>query len=386
VTLDERWQKVQRLLALRLDNLGDVLMTGPALRALRQALPQASLTLMVSPAGQEAAALLPWADRILAWRTLWQDLGDLPFDPAREFHLIRTLRAERFDAAIIFTSFSQSPHVAAYACYLAGIPLRLGEPKDFAGRVLSDMPLTPGALEMHQVDRNLRLLESIGISCVDRSLAVQIPPEAWARAATLLAQHGLPPGAPYLLLCPWTSCQARTYPRFGAAGRLLCQASGLLAVVVGSRQPGDRAASLMRELGPHAIDLVGQTSFATLAALVAGARLVVTNNTATMHLADATLTPQVVLFAGTELEKQWAPRRGPARLLRRPTPCQPCFEFTCPQDLACLAIEPEEVVAEALELLTDSGGDGSPAVPSPLQGEGASPPLNFLRGKEPSYG
>ena len=65
-----------------------------------------------------------WVNEVLPWRVLWQDLGNLNFDSAREWELIETLRQRQFDAAIILTSFSQSPHPAALACYLAGIPLR----------------------------------------------------------------------------------------------------------------------------------------------------------------------------------------------------------------------------------------------------------------------
>jgi len=352
-SLDERWQNVRRILAMRLDNMGDVIMTGPALRAIKETLPAAHLTLMVSYGAEAAAHLLPWVDRVLPWRSLWQDMGDLPFDPSREIGLIQTLQAQRFDAAIIFTSFSQTPYVAAYACYLAGIPLRLGEPKDFGGAVLSDMPPTPTAFAAHQVERNLRLVEAAGFHTSDRSLAMRVPAEAEARAAEALAGHGLPAGAPYILLSPWTSCQARTYPRFGTAGRQLWKAVGLPIVITGRPQDAPAAEALRRQIGPGALSLVGVTSVAELAALVAGAHLVLTNNTLTMHLADAARTPQVVLFAGTELEEQWAPRNGPARLLHRPVPCQPCYRLTCPKGLACLDVEPDEVVAASLGLLAD---------------------------------
>ena len=159
--LDERWRRVRRVVAMRLDNIGDVIMTGPALRAVRDTLPHAHLTLLASPSGQAAARLLPGIDQVLPWRSVWQDLGHLAFDPAREFGFIQILQALRFDAAIIFTSFSQTPHVAAYACYLAGIPLRLGEPKDFGGSVLTDTPPSPSPFETHQAERNLRLVEAV---------------------------------------------------------------------------------------------------------------------------------------------------------------------------------------------------------------------------------
>ncbi len=351
-SLNERWRDAHRILAVRLDNLGDVIMTGPALRAIKEALPRAHLTLMVSRGARPAVELLPVVDGVLPWRSLWQDMGDLPFDPDREFGLIQTLHALRFDAAIIFTSFSQSPYVAAYVCYLAGIPLRLGEPKDFAGSVLSDVPTTLTAPEAHQVERNLHLVEAAGFYCSDRSLSVHIPAPAQARALELLAQHGLPPGASYVLLCPWAGCQARTYPRFGVAARRLHQMTGLPIVVAGGLANGGAAAQLLETSGPGAIDLVGQTTVAELAALVAGARLVLTNNTAAMHLADATRTPQVVLFAGTDLETQWAPRDGPARLLQKPTDCRPCYLRTCPRDHACMSVDPDEVAVAGVDLLS----------------------------------
>jgi len=66
------WAEVRRLLVMRLDNIGDVVMTGPVLRALKENLPRASITLMASPGGKEAAPLLPWVDEVFAWRVLWQ--------------------------------------------------------------------------------------------------------------------------------------------------------------------------------------------------------------------------------------------------------------------------------------------------------------------------
>ena len=70
-----------------------------------------------------------------------------------------------------------------------------------------------------------------------------------------------------------------------------------------------------------------------------------------MHLADAFARPQVVLYSGTELESQWEPRRSARRLLQVPTPCSPCHTFTCPFSMECLDIDPDVVVAAALELL-----------------------------------
>ena len=327
-------------------------MTSPALRAIKENLPECHLTLMTSPGGVQAASLLPWVDEVLPWRVLWQDLGKLDFDPAREWELVETLRARHVDAAIIFTSFSQSPHPAGFLCYLAGIPLRIGESKELGSGVLTtEVVAAPD--ETHQVERNLRLIEAVGLRVGDRSLSIKIAATAMAEATTLLQQYGLAADAAYILLNPWTSCQSRNYPqeRFAAAARYLAIHTGWPVVVTGVAKDRDHSGSFLSALAPYAIDLVGSTTLPQLAALIANAQLVLTNNTSTMHLADATRTPSVVMFAGTEYESQWRPRHGTSRLLRRLTLCSPCFAFTCPYQLECLDIPPEEVVAAGLELL-----------------------------------
>ncbi|NJK78643.1 MAG: glycosyltransferase family 9 protein [Chloroflexaceae bacterium] len=343
---------MRRILVMRLDNIGDVLMTGPALRAIKAALPHTHLTLMASPAGSQAAALLPWVDAVLTWRVLWQDMGSLPFDPAREWHLIETLRAGQFDAAIIFTSFSQSPHPAAVVCKLADIPLCIGQSKETAGALL-DIELAAPPDELHQVERNLRLVEALGCPVDDRSLTISIPEAARQSLASKRWTYGITPDAPYAVLNPWTSCAARTYnsSRFAKAARLLGAATGLPVVVVGTEKDRERSAALLEAIGSTAFDMVGQTTLPELAALIDEAQLLLTNNTATMHIADATRTPQVVLFAGTELAVQWQPRHTPTRLLTRPTWCSPCYLFTCPYQQECLDISPATVMAAASALL-----------------------------------
>ncbi|ARV59750.1 glycosyl transferase [Nostocales cyanobacterium HT-58-2] len=355
---------LRNILVMRLDNIGDVIMTSPALRAIKENLPECSLTLMASPGGAQAAELLPWVDAVLPWRVVWQDLGKLDFDPAREWELVRRLQAGKFDAAIIFTSFSQSPHPAGFLCYLAGIPLRVGESKEAGNGVLTlEVPSAPD--EIHQVERNLRLIEAAGFEVRDRSLCIHIPETTQQEALSLLLEseywekglrnqkEKLLPHPRYLLLNPWTSCQSRNYDsqRFAIAARQLAEVTQMPVVVTGVEKDRPKSPALFATLGEYAIDLVGKTTLSQLAALIANAKLVLTNNTSTMHIADATRTPTVVMFAGTELECQWEPRNGTSRLLRRPTTCSPCYAFTCPYNLECLDISLEKVVAAGLELL-----------------------------------
>jgi ADP-heptose:LPS heptosyltransferase len=363
------WLEARNILAVRLDNIGDVIMLGPALRAVKETSPQARLTLLASPGGTTAVPLLPWIDDVITWRPIWQDVGGrMAFDPARERELIDLLAQRGFDAALIFTSFSQTPHVPGYVCHLAGIPLRAGESKEFAGSTLTtELKGTPD--QLHQAERNLRLVEQLGFIANDRQLMVAIPQEARAAVAALLSAAGIDADKPFILLHPGASAQARRYPaeRYGVLARLLTR-RGWQILVTGVERETDLIEEVI-EHAPEAHYLIGGTTLAEYAALVERATLVICNDTLPMHLADAVRTPEVVLFSGTDYEEQWQPRATRSRLLRRKTSCHPCYLFECPIGQPCLDISPEEVVDEVETLLVEAGSQSQSwsATSAPLQ-------------------
>src|SRR5207302_11449022 len=191
------WLSAKNILAVRLDNIGDVVMLGPALRAVKETSPQARLTLLTSAAGSTAVPLLPWVDDVITWRPIWQDVGGrMPFHPARERELLNMLAERQFDAALIFTSFSQTPHTPGYVCYLAGIPLRAGESKEFGGSTLTT-ELKGAPEELHQAERNLRLVEHLGFVARERQLVITIPDTARNAVPDLLDKTELDPDQPF---------------------------------------------------------------------------------------------------------------------------------------------------------------------------------------------
>jgi ADP-heptose:LPS heptosyltransferase len=136
--IDPRWKNARKVLLVRLDNLGDVLLMTPAFHALKQALPQASLTLLCSPVGAQVGRLNPDLDGVIVYEAPWVDPWQkLPQESQREQEMIARLKAEHFDGALIFTSFRQSSLPAAYLCYLADIPLRVAASVDGPGSLLT---------------------------------------------------------------------------------------------------------------------------------------------------------------------------------------------------------------------------------------------------------
>lgn len=351
--LPENWSGVRRLLVVRLDNIGDVVLLSPSLRTLRQALPQARIVLMASHAGSQVRPMLPWVDDVIVSRPVWQDVsGSIPQSFEREMAMVDMVREWEFDAAIIFTSFSQSPYPPAYVCYLAGIPIRLGQSKEFGGSLLSQW-VKPLPDSLHQAERNLYLLESAGFEVTDRRLFLHIPAFIQRTADQHLRHNGIDPKAPFILLAPGASCSARRYPieQFAAFVRLLIDATDLPLVVVGSSREEELVAPVLAGRMGRPVSLVGQTSVPELAAIVKRSALVVANNSAPLHMADALGRPMVILYSGTEYVSQWRPRNAPAALLNRFVECSPCYNFACPYNVECLNIPPEEVLEEVLLML-----------------------------------
>nr|MBO2513344.1 glycosyl transferase [Gammaproteobacteria bacterium] len=151
------WRAVRHVLAVRLDALGDVLMTTPALRAARCSHPERRLTLLTSPAGAEAARLVPDVDDVIVYDAPWVKATGRRTSAQPDRHMIRRLAARRFDAAVIFTVHSQNPLPAALMCYLADIPLRLAHCRENPYQLLTDWVRDPEPNERrrHEAERRL---------------------------------------------------------------------------------------------------------------------------------------------------------------------------------------------------------------------------------------
>lgn len=359
------WQSARRVLAIRLDNLGDVLVTTPAIHAIRESLPDAAITLLASPVGAQAGRLNPDIADVIVYDAPWMDpWSRLPLDPAREERTIATLRERRFDAAVIFSSFRQSPLPAAYLCYLADIPLRLAASIDGPGSLLTTRHRHPERM-MHEVERGLDLVGAVGMTTEETRLVLRVPDEARAEAAGLAAGR-----RPLVALHPGCSMPARTYPweLYAEVVDLLVGELDAHVVLTGAADEAPLVEAMLGRIAPASRPRVeaaaGTLSFPGFCALIEAADLVVTNNTGPMHVAAALGTLVAALFALTNPPEQWGPWRVAHRLLNHDVPCRICYSRICPVDHACLTrVRPQMVVAAVAELLQEASA-AAHAVPS----------------------
>ncbi|MCC2642080.1 MAG: Lipopolysaccharide heptosyltransferase [Nitrospira sp.] len=351
----EAWRQARRILCVRLDQLGDVIMTSPALRAVKDSMPGRTITLLTSPGGAEAARLMPFVDDILVYEAPWMKGCAFRDNASADRQFIDQLRASAFDAAILFTVYSQSSLPAALMCYLADIPLRLAHCRENPYQMLTDWVREPepDAAIRHEVRRQLDLVSVMGAHSLDQHLSMTIPLPSRELIGHLLRRLLGAVERPWVVIHPGASAASRRYPpeSFAMVARQLIQDFGWTVIFTGT-QPERRLIETIREqTAAPTHSLAGELDLGSLAALLERAPLVISNNTGTVHVAAAVGTPVVDLYALTN--PQHMPWLVPHRVLFHDVPCKFCYKSICPEGHQdCLRlVTPETVVNAATELL-----------------------------------
>ncbi|WJK39399.1 HAD-IIIA family hydrolase [Solwaraspora sp. WMMA2056] len=353
----------RRVLVVRSDSVGDVLVTGPAIRAVAASADE--VVMLCGPRGRAAAELLPGVAELIEWPLPWIDPDPAPVDPAALHRLTDRLAGVGADEAIVFTSFHQSPLPLALLLRMAGVPRVAAISDDYPGSLLDVRHRVPPGLP--EPERALSLAAAAGFALPGDDEPVlrlrpgclrPAPPAALADApdgTTDAAATGAPPGG-YVVVHPGSSVESRACPPERCAEFVdALHSAGHRVVVTGG--PGERSLSTT-VAGRTGIDLGGQTSLARLAAILAGADAVVVGNTGPAHLAAAVGTPVVSLFAPTVPFGQWGPYRVPWVRLGDPVAgCRNTRAARCPvPGHPCLSTVSADSVVDAVRLINGTVG------------------------------
>ncbi|MFI7607212.1 HAD-IIIA family hydrolase [Micromonospora sp. NPDC049366] len=326
------------VLVVRSDSAGDVLVTGPAIRAVAHSADR--VVLLCGPRGRAAAELLPGVDEVVAHPLPWIDPDPGPVDADEMRALTARLAAVGADEAVVFTSFHQSPLPLALLLRMAGVPRIAAISDDYPGSLLDVRHRVPPGVPEPERALSLAAAAGHGLAPGDqptlRVAAVGVDP-----SRVRLGASG------YVVLHPGSAASSRAIPAGLAVGiaRALGEA-GHRVVVTGG--PDERDLTAAVAAAADGVDLGGRTGLAELAGVVAGAGAVVVGNTGPAHLAAAYGVPVVSLFAPTVPFGQWGPYRVPTvRLGDATAPCRDTRAATClvPGHPCLAGIDPGEVVA-----------------------------------------
>jgi heptosyltransferase I len=380
-----RTHEFHRILLIKLSAVGDVIHTIPVLNKLRRRYPTARIDWLLRPQIAELIGhhpaitnVLPFA-RELSWQAGWRSLRNVA-------DLVGEMRSTRYELAIdlqgqirtaLFTLASRAPvrigfdrpRREVWQATERKLPpeaYRHGWKGAREGSWIAyTHPIRIATLDMHAVDRYLRVGDLLGLDDGPADFSFVIPPTAVARADELLGRLGGGRlGSGLVVLAPGTMWETKHWTAEGFAAVARHFLDQRRAVVLIGSSADRRVCAEIVAAAPGAVDLAGRTTLTELAAIVRRATLCITNDSGPMHLAVALERPVVSIFGPSDA--LWiGPYRRPEAVISAQVPCAPCYLRAlrrCPNDHACMrAVSPAGVIERAERSLA-AGGSNAEAV------------------------
>ena len=310
---------LSRILVVRTDRIGDVLLSTPVLEALRLKYPEAHIAMLVSKGSKEVVEGNPFLNETLV------DEGE------KASKLAKRLKAKRFDTAVVL---HPTPRLA-WALSRAGIPLRVGTGYRgysflFTQRVYEHRKT---ALR-HELEYNLSLAEALGASLTDPQAKIFLSSEDRAWAKERLAKAGVKEGERLVGIHPGSGGTARDWKpeKFGELGERIQKELDARAVVTGVEAEKDLADIVASKMSRSPVMIIGETNLKQLTAVLEREAAFISNSTGPMHLAAAVGTPVVALFPPIRAcsPKRWGPwGKGHKVILPKVPECKKCVETKC---------------------------------------------------------
>ncbi|MCX5680314.1 MAG: lipopolysaccharide heptosyltransferase II [Candidatus Omnitrophica bacterium] len=340
-------ENYKNILVVRLDRMGDVVLSTPALKALRDAYPDSRITFMVRPYVKDIAQGNPSVNEVIIYDKGRGFLENLEF--------IRRLRNKKFDLAVVLHPTFRTNWIV----FLSGIPKRLGfDRKRKMGILLTDkIPDMKHLGLKHEIDYTLDILRYIGVNVKDRKMHVPVNQDSQARSREALERGGISENDTVVVINPGASCPSKRWPakKFAEAADMLVKSRGVKIVIISGKEDkgfGEKVAFSMKE---SCLDLSGKTTVGDIAGILKRAKLFISNDSGPVHVACAIGTPVVAIFGRCDRglsPRRWGPSNNGDVVIHKDVGCLECLAHNCALGFRCLqAITVNEVVKAAEELL-----------------------------------
>ncbi|MDO8525019.1 MAG: lipopolysaccharide heptosyltransferase II [Candidatus Omnitrophota bacterium] len=335
---------MKRILIVNVNWIGDALFSTPFIRAVRDAYPGAYIACLVHPRCKEMLELNPRLNEIIIY-----DEDESHRGLFGKLRLIAALRHKRFDTAfLLHRSFTK-----ALLVFLAGVRERIGYPTKKRGMLLTKMVESPSE-ELHKVEYFLNIARSSGLTPKSGSYEFFIDDSHRRSIARLLREAGVSDNDTVVVICPGGNWGPKRWPKenFAKLSDLLAERCGAKIVISGANKDIKLAEEIRALMKTRPVITAGKTTLKSLAALVAGADLVIANDTGPMHLAVAMKAKTIALFGPTSPGITGPYGEGYYKVIFRNDTCDvPCYDFTCSDNRCMAAIKVEDVLREAEEML-----------------------------------
>lgn len=336
----------KRILICRTDRIGDVLLSTPVIKNLRERYPKAYIAMMVSAYAKDIVEGNPYLDKVIVLDKEGKHKGWLG-----SVRLIEELKKSKFDLALILHPVNRVHLVT----FLSGIPKRVGYNRKL-GFLLTDKVKHTKQLGLkHELDYNLDLLRYMGVEALDKELFIPIKAESEKWLGELFKQEGINDADKLLAIHPAASCPSKIWPaeRFAETADRLAQNYGFKILVIAGPKDAEVAKNLINHMRSATINLAGKTSVSQLASLLKRCKLLISNDSGPVHIASAVGTPVISIFARNQAglsPKRWGPVGKNDKILHKAV-CMECLAHNCEKEFACLKSISVEDVTDAADLI-----------------------------------
>ena len=341
-------QKPNKILIVRTDRLGDVVLSTPVIKNLRLWFPKSHIAFMCRPYTRGALEGNPDLNEVIIYdkcgkqKSLWASI---------KFSLY--LRKKKFDLAFILHPTNRANLIT----FLAGIPERVGWDKKLGKLLTKRIKHTKQEGKKHELEYTLDLLRelSIPIKCVDTYFPIRS--KARTTVEQLLKGEGIGEGDKFIVIHPSASCPSKRWPqkRFQRVIKLLKERTGLKIIVITSQSEKEFGERLVGDDG--VIDLRGSLSIHEIGALLKQAALFISNDSGPVHIAASFNTPVISIFGRDNpglAPLRWGPRGRKSFCFHKDVGCTKCLAHNCIKGFLCLQeITPQEVVDKAMFFLKE---------------------------------
>jgi heptosyltransferase-2 len=341
-------RQFERILIVRTDRIGDVLLSTPVIKAVRENYPDGYIAMMIRPYARDIVNGNPYLDELLIYD---KDGIHKSWFSSLKFGL--NLKKKSFDLAIVLHPTNRV-HIITF---LARIPKRIGYDKKFGFLLTQKLPDEKRFGKKHESEYALDMIRTLGMEVKDKSLFMPIKKESEEYIERLLQDSGVTGQDILVAIHPGASCPSKRWPpeRFAQVVDKLIQDYKLKVVIISSPEQVSIAQKVIQSMSNRPVDLCGKTTLSQLASLLKRCALFISNDSGPVHIASSVGTPVVDIFGRNEAGLspiRWGPLGKNDAVLHKEVGCIECLAHNCQKNFACLkAIRMDEVYQVTYNIL-----------------------------------
>ncbi len=340
------------ILVFRLDRIGDVVLSLPALRAIRRRFPNANISVVVRHATQDIVQAQDFLDEVIPYQ---YERGGRHSGLLGNIRFIQEIRKRSFDMAFILHPSTRSHWVP----FLAGIPYRAGFDSQSSFLLSKKIPDRRHRGEKHESDYALDIIRAYGIELEDeKEISFPIFSEERIKIAGILEEASWNKQDTIVALHPGASCPSKRWQkeRFALLAKKVLENTSCRIAIVGGEETREAGDAIARQVGDSVLDLTGQLNLKELAAFLAECDVLVSNDSGPVHIAAAVGTKTLTIFgrnrSGLSVNR-WRALGEVHRYIKKDVGCVVCLAHNCTIDFECLkAVEVDEVFSILTQMLS----------------------------------